>query len=84
LIIDRITLKSNAHQKFLTSKPDTKKSVNCINNAFITKVNKPKVKIFIGKVNIISIGLIMALIKPKAKAVSSNSDSESIYQPFYN
>jgi hypothetical protein len=41
-----------------------------INSALITKVNKPKVKTFTGKVKTSKIGLIKVLIKPITTAVT--------------
>lgn len=46
---------------------------NNTNNPFITKVNKPRVKILIGKVIIIKIGLITALIRPNIKATHNEA-----------
>ena len=54
-----------ACQKLTTAKPGKTAEANNTSKALITKVNKPKVKMLIGKVRRIKIGLITALINPK-------------------
>ena len=61
-------LKTKATQKPLTTKPLITDEANKISIALITKVNKPKVKILIGRVIKIKIGLIKTLIIAKNKA----------------
>ena len=70
-------LKSIAIQNPLTSKPLITDEASSINNALITKVNKPKVKILIGKVSTINIGLIITLITPKNNA-SHKADQKPV------
>lgn len=60
IIIDKIRLKSKAHQKLLTENPGKITSANRMINALITKRKSPNDKIVIGIVRITSIGLIVA------------------------
>ena len=57
-------LNNKALKKPPTSNPLTIEDASNINKALITKVNSPKVKIFIGRVIIINIGLIIRFIIP--------------------
>ena len=57
-----------ACQKPKTSKPLITLEAKRIKPAFITKVNKPSVKILIGNVKIINIGFNITLITPRNKA----------------
>jgi len=77
LIIERIIPNKQATQKLGTEKPSTIAEQRSINKALMTIVNKPKVKILIGKVKIIKIGLIIKLIKPKTKATTT-----AVQKPF--
>jgi len=61
-------LNHKAVQKPSTEKPTTIFDDKRISKALITKVNKPSVKILIGKVRINKIGLMTALIMPSTKA----------------
>ncbi len=61
-------LNSTATQKPLTSNPFITDEANKINEALITKVNRPSVRIFIGKVRIIKIGFRIIFITPKNTA----------------
>ena len=61
-------LNSMATQKPLTEKPSITDDANKISKALITKVNKPRVRMLIGKVIKIKIGLTKTLIIPKNKA----------------
>jgi len=70
-MIDNTTLNNIAHQKLLTSNPGTKYAISITSNALITKINKPRVRIVIGKVRITSTGLIIALAIPNASAVNN-------------
>lgn len=54
-----------------TAKPLTKLATNKTNRPFKTSVKSPKVKILIGKVKIIKIGLTIALRIPKTTATIS-------------
>lgn len=69
-MIARTKLRINAHKKPLTVKPGTIFAVNKINKALITKVKRPRVIIFIGKVRITRIGLRTALAIPKTSAAA--------------
>ena len=74
-------LKSNAHQKVLTSRPGTIHATSIIIKALITKVNKPKVKMLIGNVKMISKGLINVLIRPNTKAETSAAHTPEMTTP---
>lgn len=52
-----------------------------INNAFITKVKSPSVKIFIGRVKNNNIGLINAFTTPNTKAVIKAAQKPPIETP---
>ena len=58
ITIDRTMLKSIAFQNPSTLNPGTSADTIIMITAFITSVNKPSVKIFIGKVKMIKRGLI--------------------------
>ncbi len=60
-----------AIQKPSTENPFITDESNKINKALITKVNKPKVKMFMGKVISINIGLSRILTMPKNNASQS-------------
>ena len=81
LTIEIIKLKINAHQKFLTVKPDTKRAVNKISDALMTKVNRPRVKILIGRVKSRMIGRIIRLISPKTKAATRAAEKLTTLMP---
>jgi hypothetical protein len=61
-------LNSMATQNPLTEKPLITDDANRISKALITKVNNPRVKILMGKVTNINIGLTKTLTIPKNKA----------------
>ena len=63
-------LNNKAHKKLSTSNPGTIALASMTIRAFITKVNKPSVKILSGKVSAKTIGRIKALIRPKISAVT--------------
>lgn len=65
-------LKPQATQKLDTEKPFSKEDANKINTPFIIKVNKPNVKIFIGKVKTKRIGFRVIFIKAN-KTASHNA-----------
>lgn len=67
-------LNPQAIQKPVTEKPSITDEANNIRAPFMTKVNKPSVKIFIGKVRINNTGLRVILIKP------SKTESQSAAQ----
>jgi hypothetical protein len=69
----------NALQKLAISNPETNPETTYKRNPFITKVKSPKLKIFMGKVKIIKIGLKMALRIPKIKAASTSAFRFSIW-----
>lgn len=73
---DNTIAPQNAGQNPATSNPFTTVATNQNNKALITKVNKPRVKIFTGKVKITNIGLSKAFTKPNNKAVI-----KAAYQP---
>jgi hypothetical protein len=58
----------NAGQNPATPKPLTIVAANQNNRAFITNINRPRVKMFTGKVSRIKIGLIKEFIRPRIKA----------------
>lgn len=68
LIIDNTTLKIKAHQNQLTLNQGTISETRRINIAFMTKVNNHIVRMFIGSVSNIKIGLMNALIIHKTIA----------------
>ena len=67
--MDKTMLNSIAHQKPSTVNPLIILDANKINKALITKVNKPRVKIFIGKVKMITIGFRITLITASKAAI---------------
>ncbi len=73
---DNTIAPKKAGQNPATSKPFTTEATNQNNKALITKVNKPNVNTFTGKVNNTKTGFIKALTKPKTKAVI-----KAAYQP---
>lgn len=66
-------LNKTAAQNPPTSKPLIILEANKTNNPLITKVNRPRVKILIGKVTKTKIGLMTALIKPKISAIHNEA-----------
>ncbi len=74
MTIEITKLKNKAHQKFFTSKPDTKWAVSKISEALMMKVNRPKVKILIGRVKNRIIGRIIRLIRPRTKAATKAAE----------
>lgn len=62
-------LNPKAHQKLSTLKFVTIDAVKSISKAFITNVNKPRVKILIGRVRSIKTGFSVALIIPSTNAI---------------
>lgn len=74
-------LKSIAVQNPLTSNPLITDDAKRINSALITKVNSPSVKMLIGKVRIIKIGLIITLTTPKNKASHSAAQKPLMATP---
>jgi len=71
----KINAPQNAGQNPSTTKPRKILPTNQKSKALITNVNRPKVKMLIGNVKNIKIGLIIALTKPKTKA-ASNADPQ--------
>ena len=61
----------NAGTKPLIVKPVTKRAIARRKNALITKVNNPRVRMFIGSVRIRIKGLIKVLIIPRTRATMS-------------
>ncbi len=66
--MERTRLKARAHKKPFTLKPGTIADASKTSAAFITKVKSQKVKIFIGSVRIINIGLIKTFKTPNTTA----------------
>ena len=71
--MDKTRLKSSAHQKPSTLKPETRLVVNKIRRALITNVNKPKVKMLTGNVKITKIGLIKVFKTPMGAQIAKKS-----------
>jgi len=67
---ESITAPPKADINPIISNPSTKEETNHKSKALITNVNKPSVKILIGKVISIKTGLINALIKPNMIALT--------------
>lgn len=61
LIMERMMLNSKAHQKFLTLNPDKIASTSMMIKAFMTRINKPSVRMVIGMVRKIRTGRTIAL-----------------------
>ena len=78
---DKMRLKSIAHINPLTRNPGTIALTKRITIPLITNVNNPRVKILIGRVKIISIGLIIALIMPKTTATTIAVKKLSTFTP---
>lgn len=74
-------LKRIAVQKPFTSKPLIMLDANNTTNAFITNVNRPKVRMFIGKVIINNKGFNDILITPKNKATHKALQNPPILTP---
>lgn len=70
-MIDKTILNMRAHQNPSTLNPGTKLAAIRITAALITNVNNPKVRIVIGRVRIIRMGFMNALIIPKTTAATS-------------
>ena len=67
---ERTMLKSRAHQKFFTLKPEIILSTSKIIRALITRRKSPKVNIVIGIVKNIKTGFIIAFTKAMQSAVT--------------
>ena len=78
---DKTILKPSAVKKPLTSKPFMIDEASKISKPLMTKVNKPRVRILIGSVKIIKIGLITILIMPKNTASHSAAQSPLMLTP---
>lgn len=77
----RIIPKRRAEKKSRTANSGTKRLVSIIIKVFITKVNKPKVKIFIGRVRKIRKGRRKALRTPKIIEVTIATLKEATCTP---
>lgn len=73
----KIIPSKKAGQKPPTSNPGTSQLASIIIKALITKVNKPRVKILIGKVIKISNGFITIFMMPKTTATIKAVQNES-------
>lgn len=71
LISERTRENASAHQNPSTKNPGTMADATKTSTAFITKVNIPKVIIFIGSVRITRIGLINVLNTPITTAITT-------------
>jgi branched-chain amino acid aminotransferase len=78
---DNTSPKIMAHKNPSTWKPGTTLLTNKTNSALMTKVNKPKVKILIGKVRSIKIGFNTAFTIPKATATTTAVQKFSTVTP---
>ena len=74
---DNTKLNSSAHQKPTMLNPGTIKLVKITKAALIIKVNRPKLKILMGKVRMIKIGLRNILINPSTKAAIKAATKDS-------
>lgn len=81
LIIQRINAAIKAGVKPSTLKPGTILSTSISKAALITNVKRPRVRMFIGRVRMIRMGLMMALIIPKTKATRSAVVNVSTLKP---
>jgi hypothetical protein len=72
---------STAHQKFTMTNPLTIWDASMSIRALITSKNNPNVKIVIGKVNNIKIGLITTLIIPSTAATITATRKSAIFIP---
>lgn len=79
IVMNRAPQKAEA--KSATSNPGTNEEANQNSSALITKVNKPRVKMFTGKVKMIRIGFMRALINPKTRAAISADKKLWIVMP---
>lgn len=79
--MERTTLKAIAHQKFATLNPGTKKAVNSMKNALMTKVNKPSVSMFIGSVRIRIKGFTKTFRIPITTATTTATQKLGIVMP---
>lgn len=70
-----------AELKLFISNPFTIEAVSHNIKAFITRVNKPRVKILIGKVRSRIRGRIKAFIKPNTKTVIKSAQPDAIVMP---
>ena len=80
-VSDRTTPNSNAQRNPSTSNPGTITAVSRTSPAFITKVNNPRDRIFIGSVRKTSIGLRNAFTTPKITAVTRAAKKLSTITP---
>ena len=81
LINQRAIAPINAGTNPVMVKPATIAEIPQIKRALITNVKRPKVKIVIGKVKIVIIGLIKALTIPKTRATIKAVRKESTSNP---
>lgn len=70
MAIERTIPNIKAQKKPLTIKPGTKLLTKRINKAFMIKVKRPNVSMFMGRVSNMSIGFKNAFIIPKTKAAT--------------
>jgi len=80
-MIQRTTAAKSAGTNPSITNPGTSLEVASKKRAFITNVNKPRVNILIGRVKIITNGLIKALIMPRIRATISDVVNESTLKP---
>jgi len=78
VINDKIILNKRATKNPLTLKPGNIAAAKPTIKAFITRVNSPNVKMFIGKVKKIKIGRIKEFIAPKTMAANKAAPKPEI------
>jgi hypothetical protein len=81
VVIDKIKLNNNAHQKLRTSKPSINLSVRIIMSPLMTIKNNPNDRIVIGIVKMVRIGFTMAFIKANTRATKSDVVNASTLTP---
>lgn len=79
--IERMILKSNAHQNPSTLKPSTSPEISMIIRAFITKVKSQIVRMLIGNVKNRSIGRIKVLIIQRRIATNNAGKNPDTVMP---
>lgn len=78
---DKTIPNNTAQPKLATKNPGTTDDTNIIIKALITKLNKPNVKILIGKVNNVTTGLIKKFTTDKITAATTATKNPSTLTP---
>jgi hypothetical protein len=81
---ERTILNPTAHRKLETSNPSTSPLTIIIKSPLIIRENKPNVKKLIGRVNIVTKGLMKVLISAKTTATTNAVITLSILTPDCN